>query len=156
MHVKSQVSYSSRSRGQRDPFQEFFGIPQPESGPRNPERDMPVSSGSGVIISADGYIVTNNHVIEGATRVDISLDNNKRYEATVVGTDPTTDLALLKIEGDNFPFIKFGDSDQTKIGEWVLAVGNPFDLNSTVTAGIIFCESEKHRYPPGCRKQLTD
>jgi len=75
--------------------------------------------------------------IEGATRVDISLDNNKRYEATVVGTDPTTDLALLKIEGDNLPFIKFGDSDQTKIGEWVLAVGNPFDLNSTVTAGII-------------------
>jgi S1-C subfamily serine protease len=69
--------------------------------------------------------------------VDISLDNNKRYEATVVGTDPTTDLALLKIEGENFPFIKFGDSDQTKIGEWVLAVGNPFDLNSTVTAGII-------------------
>jgi Do/DeqQ family serine protease len=137
VHVKSQVSFSPRSRGQRDPLQEFFGIPQPESGPRDPRQEMPMSSGSGVIISADGYIVTNNHVIEGATRVDISLDNNKRYEATVVGTDPTTDLALLKIEGENFPFIKFGDSDQTKIGEWVLAVGNPFDLNSTVTAGII-------------------
>ena len=137
VHVKSQVSFSPRSRSQRDPFQEFFGFPQPESGPRDPRQEMPMSSGSGVIISPDGYIVTNNHVIEGATRVDISLDNNKRYEATVVGTDPTTDLALLKIEGENFPFIKFGDSDQTQIGEWVLAVGNPFDLNSTVTAGII-------------------
>jgi len=134
VHVKSEVGYTSRS--QRDPIQEFFGIPEPGMGPGRPNA-MPISSGSGVIISPDGYIVTNNHVIEGATRVDISLDNNKRYEATVVGTDPTTDLALLKIEGDNLPFIKFGDSDQTKIGEWVLAVGNPFDLNSTVTAGII-------------------
>ncbi|MCE2707835.1 MAG: S1C family serine protease [Bacteroidota bacterium] len=134
VHVKSEVGYTSRS--QRDPIQEFFGIPEQGMGPGRPNA-MPVSSGSGVIISPDGYIVTNNHVIEGATRVDISLDNNKRYEATVVGTDPTTDLALLKIEGDNLPFIKFGDSDQTKIGEWVLAVGNPFDLNSTVTAGII-------------------
>ena len=96
-----------------------------------------MSSGSGVIISADGYIVTNNHVIDGATKVDISLENNKRYEATIIGTDPTTDLALLKIEANNLPYVKFGDSDQTKIGEWVLAVGNPFDLNSTVTAGII-------------------
>lgn len=134
VHVKSEVGYTSRS--QRDPIQEFFGIPEPGMGPGRPNA-MPISSGSGVIISPDGYIVTNNHVIEGATRVDISLDNNKRYEATVIGTDPTTDLALLKIEGDNLPFIKFGDSDQTKIGEWVLAVGNPFDLNSTVTAGII-------------------
>ncbi|NDE62093.1 MAG: PDZ domain-containing protein, partial [Cyclobacteriaceae bacterium] len=134
VHVKSEVGYTSRS--QRDPIQEFFGIPEPGMGPGRPNA-MPISSGSGVIISPDGYIVTNNHVIEGATRVDISLDNNKRYEATVVGTDPTTDLALLKIEGENLPFVKFGDSDQTKIGEWVLAVGNPFDLNSTVTAGII-------------------
>ncbi|MEY2705763.1 MAG: hypothetical protein RL407_1825 [Bacteroidota bacterium] len=134
VHVKSEVGYTSRS--QRDPIQEFFGIPEQGMGPGRPNA-MPISSGSGVIISPDGYIVTNNHVIEGATRVDISLDNNKRYEATVVGTDPTTDLALLKIEGENLPFVKFGDSDQTKIGEWVLAVGNPFDLNSTVTAGII-------------------
>jgi len=137
VHVKSQVAYSPRS--QRDPIQEFFGFPDPR-GDRNQggiPREMPMSSGSGVIISPDGYIVTNNHVIEGATRVDISLDNNKRYEATVIGTDPTTDLALLKVEASNLPFVKFGDSDQTKIGEWVLAVGNPFDLNSTVTAGII-------------------
>lgn len=137
VHVKSQVAYTPRS--QRDPIQEFFGIPDPrgDRGQGGGNGAMPMSSGSGVIISPDGYIVTNNHVIEGASKVDISLDNNKRYEATIIGTDPTTDLALLKIEADNLPFVKFGDSDQTKIGEWVLAVGNPFDLNSTVTAGII-------------------
>lgn len=137
VHVKSQVAYTPRF--QRDPIQEFFGIPDPrgDRGQGGGNGAMPMSSGSGVIISPDGYIVTNNHVIEGATKVDISLDNNKRYEATIIGTDPTTDLALLKIEADNLPFVKFGDSDQTKIGEWVLAVGNPFDLNSTVTAGII-------------------
>jgi Do/DeqQ family serine protease len=137
VHVKSQVAYSPRS--QRDPIQDFFGIPDPrgDRGQGGGSGPMPMSSGSGVIISPDGYIVTNNHVIEGATKVDISLDNNKRYEATIIGTDPTTDLALLKIEANNLPFVKFGDSDQTKIGEWVLAVGNPFDLNSTVTAGII-------------------
>jgi serine protease Do len=135
VHVKSQVGYSSRS--ERDPIQEYFGFPDPRQEPRGRGGAMPMSSGSGVIISGDGYIVTNNHVVEGATKIDISLDNNKRYEATVVGTDPTTDLALLKIEANNLPFVRFGDSDDTKIGEWVLAVGNPFDLNSTVTAGII-------------------
>jgi serine protease Do len=134
VHVKSQVSYSPRA--QRDPIQEFFGLPDPRGG-QGQGGSMPISSGSGVIISSDGYIVTNNHVIEGATKVDISLENNKRYEATVIGTDPTTDLALLKIEAINLPYVKFGDSDKTRIGEWVLAVGNPFDLNSTVTAGII-------------------
>ncbi|HSF55301.1 MAG TPA: trypsin-like peptidase domain-containing protein [Algoriphagus sp.] len=135
VHVKSQVTYTSRS--ERDPVQEFFGFPDPRDGRGGQGGEMPVSSGSGVIISSDGYIVTNNHVVEGATKIDISLENNKRYEATVIGTDPTTDLALLKIEAKNLPFVKFGDSDETKIGEWVLAVGNPFDLNSTVTAGII-------------------
>ncbi len=135
VHVRSQIAYTSRS--ERDPVQEFFGFPDPRGGQGEQGRNMPVSSGSGVIISNDGYIVTNNHVVDGATKIDISLENNKRYEATVIGTDPTTDLALLKIEADNLPFVKFGDSDETNIGEWVLAVGNPFDLNSTVTAGII-------------------
>ncbi|OYX14741.1 MAG: deoxyribonuclease HsdR [Algoriphagus sp. 32-45-6] len=136
VNFQSQVAYTPRA--QRDPIQEFFGFPDPRGGEQGPRGgNMPISSGSGVIISPDGYIVTNNHVIDGATKVDISLDNNKRYEATIIGTDPTTDLALLKIEDTNLPFVKFGDSDQTKIGEWVLAVGNPFDLNSTVTAGII-------------------
>lgn len=135
VHVKSQVAFTSRS--ERDPVQEFFGFPDPRDGQGGEGGNMPISSGSGVIISSDGYIVTNNHVVDGATKIDISLENNKRYEAVVVGTDPTTDLALLKIEANNLPFVKFGDSDETKIGEWVLAVGNPFDLNSTVTAGII-------------------
>ncbi|MFD2035524.1 Do family serine endopeptidase [Belliella marina] len=133
VHVKSSVTVSQRQRN-ADPFEEFFGF-------RPPERNQPPregrSSGSGVIISEDGYIVTNNHVIENATKVDISLENNTRYTARVIGTDPTTDLALLKIEAKGLPYVKFGNSDDTKIGEWVLAVGNPFDLTSTVTAGII-------------------
>lgn len=136
VHVKSQIGYSSSSRSQRNPLEEFFGLP-PESNGRSPQGRMPMSSGSGVIISPDGYIVTNNHVVDKATNVEISLDNNKRYTAKIIGTDPTTDLALLKIEDTNLPFVKFGNSDEIKVGEWVLAVGNPFDLNSTVTAGII-------------------
>lgn len=112
-------------------------MPPKEGESEDSQRGMPMSSGSGVIISADGYIVTNNHVVDGATKVEISLENNKRYVAKIIGTDPSTDLALLKIDATGLPFVKFGDSDKTQIGEWVLAVGNPFDLNSTVTAGII-------------------
>ncbi len=95
------------------------------------------SAGSGVIISPDGYIVTNNHVIEEGDRIEITLNNRRQYVASIIGTDPSTDLALLKVEGDNLPFLKFGDSDSLHIGEWVLAVGNPFNLTSTVTAGIV-------------------
>lgn len=133
VHVRSSVTVSQRQRG-ADPFEEFFGFRSPDRGgaPREGR-----SSGSGVIISEDGYIVTNNHVVENSSRIDISLEDNTRYSARVIGTDPTTDLALLKIEAKGLPFVKFGDSDQVNVGEWVLAVGNPFDLNSTVTAGII-------------------
>jgi serine protease Do len=95
------------------------------------------SSGSGVVISDDGYIVTNNHVIEDANNIEVVMNNNRRFYAKLIGTDPTTDLALLKIRAKNLPFIKYGDSDEIIPGEWVLAVGNPFDLNSTVTAGIV-------------------
>lgn len=95
------------------------------------------SSGSGVIISDDGYIVTNFHVIEEASSVEVVMNNNQRFFAKVIGTDPSTDLALLKIKARNLPFVKYGDSDAVSPGEWVLAIGNPFDLNSTVTAGII-------------------
>jgi len=95
------------------------------------------SSGSGVIISDDGYIVTNHHVIDEASNVEIVMNNNQRYYAKVIGTDPSTDLALLKIKASGLPFIRYGDSDAIRPGEWVLAVGNPFDLNSTVTAGIV-------------------
>jgi serine protease Do len=100
--------------------------------------EQPVrSSGSGVIISDDGYIATNNHVIEDATNIEVVLNNNHRYYAKVVGADPSTDLALLKIKAHDLPFVKYGNSDRVMPGEWVLAVGNPFDLNSTVTAGIV-------------------
>ncbi len=95
------------------------------------------SSGSGVIISDDGFIVTNFHVIEEATQIEVVLNNNDRYYAKVIGSDPTTDLALLKINSSNLPFVKYGNSDDLQSGEWVLAIGNPFELNSTVTAGIV-------------------
>lgn len=133
VHVKSTVNVPQGQRG-ADPFEEFFGFRMPDRG-QAPREGR--SSGSGVIISSDGYIVTNNHVIENSSRIDISLEDNTRYSARVIGTDPTTDLALLKIEAEGLPFVKFGDSDQVKVGQWVLAVGNPFDLTSTVTAGII-------------------
>jgi serine protease Do len=93
--------------------------------------------GSGVIISGDGYIITNNHVIENAESVEVTLNDKRTFTANVVGRDPSTDIALLKIKADNLPYIKYGDSDQLKLGEWVLAVGNPFNLTSTVTAGIV-------------------
>ena len=97
-----------------------------------------VGAGSGVIISADGYIVTNNHVIAGATDIEVSLNDNRTYTAEIIGRDEKADIALLKINGNkDFPYITFGDSDAAKVGEWVLAVGNPFNLTSTVTAGII-------------------
>ncbi len=97
-----------------------------------------MGTGSGVIISSDGYIVTNNHVIDKADKLQVTLNNNKSYEAEVIGKDPNTDIALIKIEQDDkLPYLAFGDSDNTKIGEWVLAVGNPFNLTSTVTAGIV-------------------
>jgi Do/DeqQ family serine protease len=108
---------------------------------RNSQRAQ-VGTGSGVIISPMGYIITNNHVIKNANEISITLNNNKSYVAELIGTDETTDIALLKIETDEeLPFMAFGDSDNAKIGEWVLAVGNPFNLNSTVTAGIISAKS---------------
>src|SRR5690606_13297084 len=95
------------------------------------------SSGSGVIISDDGYIVTNNHVIEDATNIEVVMNNNQRFYAKLIGADASTDLALLKVNASNLPFIPYGDSDLLQPGEWVLAIGNPFDLNSSVTAGIV-------------------
>ena len=111
----------------------FFGFPQ-QGAPQQREK---VGSGSGVIIRQDGYIVTNNHVIEGATKIEVTLNNNQTYQATLVGTDPATDIALLKIEADGLPVIPFGDSDKLRLGEWVIAIGSPYDLRSTITAGIV-------------------
>jgi S1-C subfamily serine protease len=120
---------------QRDIFQEFFYGP----GAGGKEfKQYGSGAGSGVIISSEGYIVTNNHVIENATEIKVILNDNSEYTAKVVGADPSTDLAVLKIEGKgNFIPMAFGNSDNLKIGEWVLAVGNPFNLTSTVTAGIV-------------------
>ena len=101
-----------------------------------------IGTGSGVIVSPDGFIITNNHVIENANKIEVTTNNNIRYEAKLIGTDPYTDIAVLKIETQKLlPYLYFANSDNTKIGEWVLAIGNPFNLNSTVTAGIISAKS---------------
>lgn len=126
------VKIRSQQTAYENPIYNFlFGKP-------NYQEQMPiVASGSGVIISRDGYIVTNNHVIEGADALEVTLDDKRTFTAKVIGADPTTDIALIKIEGDDFPFIPWGDSDRLQVGEWVLAIGNPFNLASTVTAGIV-------------------
>ncbi len=132
--VVSINNFSPQQQRQRtnDPFEYFFGFPQQERDP-----DLPTGQGSGVIISEDGYIVTNNHVIKGSDKLEVVLNNQKSYSAELIGTDPNTDIALIKIEEKGLPFIKFVDSDAINVGDWVLAVGNPFGLNSTVTAGIV-------------------
>jgi serine protease Do len=94
-------------------------------------------AGSGVIISDDGYIVTNNHVVENADKIQVHLNDKRQYDATVIGRDPSTDLALIKIDAKDLPILPFGNSDDVKVGQWVLAVGNPMNLTSTVTAGIV-------------------
>jgi Do/DeqQ family serine protease len=96
-----------------------------------------IATGSGVIISPDGYIVTNNHVVQETARLEVTLNDNRTFEAELIGNDPSTDLALIKIDGENLPYLNYGNSDDLKVGEWVLAVGNPFNLTSTVTAGIV-------------------
>ncbi len=116
-----------------NPFDFFFGF-----GDRMPSQPREqVGFGSGVIISKDGYIITNNHVVDKANEVSVTLNDNREFKAKVVGTDRMSDVALLKIEGEDFPYLTFGNSDALRVGEWVLAVGNPFNLTSTVTAGIV-------------------
>ena len=121
-----------------DPFYEFFGIPYGGRGSYGqPQMREQKAGGSGVIISQDGYIVTNNHVIENATKLKVKLYDGRTFDAKLIGTDPTTDVALIKVEGEALPTIPFGDSDALRLGEWVLAIGSPFDLQSTITAGIV-------------------
>lgn len=157
-------SYAYRSRGYysqepMDLFDFFFG-PQPrQQQPKRQNKKQKQGEpeqtglGSGVIISDDGYIVTNNHVVDGADKLEVLLNDNSTYEAKIIGTDPNTDLALIKIDADSLSPISFGDSESVKIGEWVLAVGNPFGFNSTVTAGII---SAKARSLGSQRRESTD
>lgn len=149
--VVSVKSYATASRRQQqmempemmDPFFEFFfGSPQaPRRRQQVPQQEEPkqrqIGLGSGVIISADGYIVTNNHVIENADRLEVTLNDNQNFEATVVGADPNTDLALIKIDAKDLHTIPMGKSEDLRVGEWVLAVGNPFGFTSTVTSGIV-------------------
>ncbi|WP_460500340.1 S1C family serine protease [Hymenobacter agri] len=122
---------------QMDPFlRQFFGDQLDQFHGQQPQGGGQ-GSGSGVIIAANGYIVTNNHVIDKASKIEVVLDDKRKFDAELVGADPNTDLAVLKVKADNLPFVKYGNSDDVKVGQWVLAVGNPFNLNSTVTAGII-------------------
>lgn len=139
--VVSIKNYSDRksNRSEQDMFDLFFGNPfgNQQQQQQQPPKDMPKGMGSGVIISPDGYIISNNHVVAGATKLEVVLSNKKSYIANLIGTDPTTDIALLKIEEKGLPFINFANSDNVEVGQWVLAVGNPLGLNSTVTAGIV-------------------
>ena len=132
VHIRSTQAASSRRSQQEIPeqFRQFFQFEPGQQGPSQ-------STGSGVLINKDGYIVTNNHVVEGADVVDVTLYDNRELKAEVIGTDPDTDLAVIKINEKDLPYLSFVNSDDSKVGEWVLAVGNPFNLNSTVTAGII-------------------
>lgn len=133
----------------RDPFEDFFGefFGRGQGGTQRRQIQTPKreSAGSGVIISADGYIVTNNHVVENADEITVTLDDNREFTARVIGLDPDTDLALLKIDASELPAIVIGDSDKLKVGEWVLAIGNPFNLTSTVTAGIVSAKARNLR-----------
>jgi len=132
VHIKTFYTRKSSVYDNFFGFHDFFGFDP------FPRRSYPIqASGSGVIIASDGYIVTNNHVVQEAEQIEVTLNDKRTFEATIVGRDPSTDLALLKIEVGDLPYILFGNSDNVRVGEWVLAVGNPFNLNSTVTAGIV-------------------
>ncbi len=127
-----------------DPFLEFFGIPQDYGyGDGRPQYREQRAGGSGVIISEDGYIVTNNHVVDGASKLRVKLNDGRTFDGKLIGTDSATDLALLKIEAKDLPTLPFGSSDALRLGEWVLAIGSPFDLQSTITAGIVSAKARQ-------------
>ena len=133
VHIMTKVVRQSNT------YEDFFGalLGQLYGYPGQTRNNTMVAYGSGVVLTPDGYIVTNNHVVEGADEVEVTFNNKVKKTATIIGTDPTTDLALIKVEADDLQYLTFGDSDNVRIGEWVLAVGNPFNLTSTVTAGIV-------------------
>ena len=143
VHIKYVQNGKTVEVQQSNPFSDFFGFPFGdffgEGGSQKRQMQTPPkrATGSGVIISSDGYIVTNNHVVEGADELTVTLSDNREFSARIIGTDKMTDLALIKIEGKNLPTLAIGNSDKLKVGEWVIAIGNPFGLNNTVTAGIV-------------------
>ena len=127
-----------------DPFLEFFGIPQRGfNRGGEPQKQERRAGSSGVIISPDGYIVTNNHVIEDATKLRVKLNDGRVFDAKIIGSDPTTDVALIKVEGKDLPTLPFGSSDALRLGEWVLAIGSPYNLQSTITAGIVSAKARQ-------------
>ncbi len=136
IEATQRIEMPQRSQGY-DPFLEFFGIPQQRGGNSQPQFREQRAGGSGVIISEDGYIITNNHVIDEATELRIKLNDGRTFSAEIVGKDSATDLALLKVDAEGLPTLPFGSSDALRLGEWVLAIGSPFDLQSTITAGIV-------------------
>ena len=133
VHIRTEIV----SRG--NSYYDFFGslLEQLYGGQMQVPNNVSVGYGSGVVISPDGYIVTNNHVVEGASKIEVTFNDKHKRTATIIGNDPSTDLALIKVEASDLDYLTFADSDAVKVGEWVLAVGNPFNLTSTVTAGIV-------------------
>ncbi|HZK04090.1 MAG TPA: Do family serine endopeptidase [Bacteroidaceae bacterium] len=143
VHIKSTINSRTQTIQQMpDIFEYFFGQSQ-QPRQRQIQTEPAVGYGSGVILSSEGYIVTNNHVIDKADNIEVTLNDSRIFQARIVGTDVNTDLALLKIDGDEFPWIPMGNSENLKVGEWVLAVGNPFNLTSTVTAGVVSAKARK-------------
>ncbi len=149
VYIKVTIAGKTQSVEYYDPFEDFFGDffgrGNGNGGSRRREYQTPKQqgAGSGVIISKDGYIVTNNHVVGSAESIEVTLNDNREYKAEIIGTDETTDLALIKIDAKDLPAITIGDSDALKVGEWVLAIGNPFNLTSTVTAGIVSAKARQ-------------
>lgn len=138
IEVTQEVQSRQRGGGGMSPFDFFFGIPEGyQQQPQQQPREAVTGGGSGVIISPDGYIVTNNHVVKDATKLRVILEDNRFFDAKVIGTDPSSDIALIKIEASNLPMLPFGNSDDLRLGEWVLAIGSPYGLQSTITAGIV-------------------
>ena len=142
VHIRTTMTRTVRQQQVPDIFREFFGD-EFGNGQRQPRRQQGQASGSGVIISKDGYIVTNNHVVQDADEVEVIMTDKRSFKAKVIGTDPLTDLAVIKVDANNLPAITLGDSDALKLGEWVLAVGYPLDLESTVTAGIVSAKGRR-------------
>lgn len=143
VHIRTTITRTVRQQQVPDIFREFFGDEFGSQGQGRPRRQQGQASGSGVIISKDGYIVTNNHVVQGADEVEVIMTDKRSFKAKVIGTDPLTDLAVIKVEANNLPAVTLGDSDALKLGEWVLAVGYPLDLESTVTAGIVSAKGRR-------------
>ena len=153
VYIKVTTNGKTQTIQYRDPFEDFFGdfFGRGNGGSQRRQIETPKrsGSGSGVILTADGYIVTNNHVVQDADEITVKLNDNREFKARIIGTDKTTDLALIKIETEGLPAIKVANSDHLKLGEWVLAIGNPFSLTSTVTAGIVSAKARSLGATPG-------